>query len=212
MTSEPEYISLSCTALQRINAGGFTTYDTLNNKATGNDLPKSYVVLKALNRFGQIQGKKALQKILYVNLERKVFLYQWNSYGPYSEEVKYMSEGMVINGQIRIEPRSLSTSGRTQFNMVLTEDGKKHLASIGTMPELDSRIEFVHRLLDGKTPREMELLASVHYIASYEDGKYSDRIFDIITELKPNANFSQNNVDAAVQELQTGELLNPLSS
>ncbi len=185
----------------------------MDNKATGSDLPKSYVVLKALDRFGQIQGKKALQKILYfVNLGRKVFLYQWNSYGPYSEEVKYMSEGMVIDGQIRIEPRSLSTPGRTQFNMVLTEDGKKHLASIGTVPELDSRIEFVHRLLDGKTPREMELLASVHYIASYEDGKCSNRIFDIITELKPNADFSQNNVDAAVQELQAEKILNPPAS
>lgn len=169
---------------------------------------KAYAVLKALDMFGKIQGKKALQKILYfVDLERGVFPYQWNSYGPYSEEVKYMSEDMIMSNQIDVEPVQLATPGRTQFNMGLTGDGRARLASIGAVPELDSRIGFVHRLLAGKDPRAMELLASVHYIASYEDGKYSDRIFDIITELKPGANFRRYDVDGAVRELQTEGML-----
>jgi len=172
------------------------------------DGPKAYAVLKALEMFGKIHGKKALQKILYfVNLERRIFPYQWNSYGPYSEEAKYMSEDMIMNNQISVEPVQLATPGRIQFNMELAGEGRTRLASLGAMPELDSRIGLVHRLLANKDPRAMELLASVHYIASYENGRYSDRIFDIIAELKPDANFHQGDVDGAVRELQAAGML-----
>lgn len=174
---------------------------------------RAYAILKAVGKFGKIPGRKALQKILYfVNLEEKIFPYQWNSYGPYSEEVKYMLEDMVSNHQISVEREELHTKGRIQFNMKITEDGGKHLDLMGQSPEVDSRVESVHELLAGRSPRMMELLASVHYIASYDGGRCFDRTFDIISELKPDANFKQDDVNDALSELQNADLLDVPSS
>lgn len=169
---------------------------------------KNYVVLKTVNEFGEIGGKKALQKILYfTNLETRIFPYQWNTYGPYSEEVKYQLDDMVLDGQINLEEVELMTKGRTKFNMKLTESGQSYLESIGEIPGIDSRIKFVHQFLNGKSSREMELLASVHYIALYKNGKFFDKIFDIISELKPKAGFIESDVDNAIKELQAHKLL-----
>ena len=177
---------------------------------TKGESAKAYSILKAMDMFGRIKGKKALQKILYfVNLEQKIFLYQWSSYGPYSEEAKCMLDDMVISRHIHMEERDLDDGGMARFDMELTEDGRSRLGSIGQMPEIDSRLGFVRRLLGGKSPREMELLASAYYIVSYDDGAYSGRTFDIISKLKPNANFSQGDVDGAVRELESHGLLDP---
>lgn len=168
---------------------------------------QAYAILKAMGKFGKIPGRKALQKILYfVNLKEKIFSYQWNSYGPYSEEVKYMLEYMATNHQISVK-QELHAKGRIQFNMEMTEYGGKHLDSMRQSPEIDSRVEFAHKLLAGKSPRMMELLASVHYIASYDGGRCFDRTFDIISELKPDANFKQDDVNDALSELQNADLL-----
>lgn len=166
-----------------------------------------YAVLKALDTFGRIEGRKALQKILYfVNLDRGIFPYQWNSYGPYSEAVKYMSEGMAADGQIRVKPMPVGAGG-AQFDMELTDEGKERLGSLEAVREIDSAIGRVHRFLGGKSPREMELLASVYYIASYDRDKYSDKVFDVITDLKPKANFTKHDVDEAMRELRGEKLL-----
>ncbi len=169
---------------------------------------KMYAVLKALDKFDEIPGRKALQKILYfVNLKERIFPYQWNSYGPYSEEVKYMMEDMVGNGQISVERKKLFTGRRFQFNMKIADRGRELLDSIGQKPELDAVMESVHKLMSSKRPRMMELLASVHYIAAYENGLCRDRTFNIISTLKPDANFKQSDVDGAVSELERAGLL-----
>ncbi len=94
----------------------------------------------------------------------------------------------------------------TQYNMTLTEEGKSILDPTAS-PEVGSSVKSVHEFLNGKPPREMELPASVHYIASYDDGKHSGRVHEIITHLKPGAGFSKPDVDRAMGELKSRSLL-----
>ncbi len=164
---------------------------------------KNYAILKTMKEFDKIEGRKALQKILYfINLEAKIFPYQWNTYGPYSEEIKYQLDDMVLDGRISVEKVELATRGRIQYNMKLTERGQSFLDSLEATPEIDSKIKNVHTLLNGKSPREMELLASAHYIATYKNGEYFDKVYEIITDLKPNAGFKESDVDIAVNQLK----------
>ena len=72
---------------------------------------------------------------------------------------------------------------------------------------IDDAIDFSYELLKNKTPRQMEILASVHYIISYDNSLNAERIWKIIDRLKPTANFSLDDVTNALNELKDKQLI-----
>ena len=65
---------------------------------------KDYAVLKAVEVFGTVRGRKALHKILYfANLKEHMFKYQWYKYGPYSPDLAPTIANHVSSESLRVE-------------------------------------------------------------------------------------------------------------
>jgi len=165
-----------------------------------------YAFFSAIEKFGIIPGKKALHKILYfTNLQTDDFIYRWNNFGPYSDEVQQFFDDYCLDNAISIQEEQLNNFA-TQYNTSLEERGKRILETLRENPRvnrerIDNAINFAYELLHKKTPRQMELLASVHYITSYDNQLDDDEILRIINELKPESNFSLQEIEDSLASL-----------
>ena len=162
---------------------------------------KDYAVLRAVEAFGTVRGRKALHKVLYfANLKQHLFKYQWYKYGPYSPDLAPTIANHVFS-------RSLyegQSGGNTSHDMSLAAGGRRLLGH-GSDKEIDAAVEWARDLLDGMDPRETELTASVHYLASCvrEQGE----VYGLMQRLKPAANFAKKDVDRALRFLEDNDCL-----
>lgn len=172
-------------------------------------LNKDAAMLYAIKKFKVVPGKKALQKILYfANIKTDAFSFQWNNFGPYSEELNFLFEDAAIDGVIEVTPKSFPNSEILQYNMRLSDSGLELLNCMKIDRKVKAGIDFAYRVLKGKTPRKMELLASVHYIIKNNDCNTDPRyVWEIITMLKPEQGFTQDDIISAIKELQSIKLI-----
>jgi hypothetical protein len=91
-------------------------------------------------------------------------------------------------------------NGRTQLNISLTKNGKSIIANNKLPQNLAKSIDNIHNLLKEKKPREMELLASIHYIA--KDEIEIEEIYNILLQLKPESEFTEDEITASRIELE----------
>ena len=163
--------------------------------------------LQIISKFQVIPGKKAFQKIFYfINEKFNMYRFQWNKFGPYSEELKYELDDLTMKSCIKVTPVSLA-NGATQSNIELTEEGKRTLnESIGEK-EFDRTLQEVYDFLKNKKPRDMELLASIHYILKTEPGATVEYIQDILDELKPDSHFNLDEIQTSFNLLKDKNLI-----
>lgn len=164
----------------------------------------SYAILYAIKRFGSIPGKKALQKIMYfANLKTQMFSFQWNKFGPYSEELKYALDDCIMEELVDVNPIDLLTRDRRQFNMELSNKGLDLARSLDLDDPAKDSIDFAYEVLRNKNPREMELLASTHYIVKYNDRETdAEYVYEILSKMKPYAGFTRIEVVDSIRELK----------
>lgn len=156
---------------------------------------KDYAVLKAVQLFGPVKGRKSLHKILYfVNLKTDMFEYQWYECGPYSPELAYKIADHVLDKSLNVE----DGGGMTRYDMSLSAGGGRLLDGV-RHARIDSALEDAHALLAGMPPRRMELLASVRYILSCV--RKPGKVYEFMQALKPGTNFTAGEVDGALQFL-----------
>lgn len=167
---------------------------------------KDYAVLKAVQVFGPVRGRRALHKILYfANLKTHTFKYQWYTYGPYSPELGYKIADHVHDKSLDVKKDGMG--GKARYDMSLSADGSRLLEN-ARYEEIDSALGWAHALLGGgMPPRETELLASVHYIASC--GHEPGMVHGIMRDLKPAAGFTAGDVGRAVRFLGRKGLFGP---
>ncbi len=77
----------------------------------------------------------------------------------------------------------------------------------GNISSLNSSIDFTYELLHEKNPRQMEILASVHYIITYDCTLDPEKIQQIIYQLKPQSNFTLEEVNEALTILHKVNLV-----
>lgn len=161
-------------------------------------------MLKAVQMFDPVKGRKALHKILYfANLKTHTFKYQWYTYGPYSPELGYKIADHVYGKSLDVKKDD--SGGKTRYDMSLSADGSKLLEK-ARHEEIDSALGWAHKILgNGTLPREMELLASVHYIASC--GHEPSKVHGVMLNLKPKAGFTADDVGWAMRFLERKGLL-----
>jgi len=84
----------------------------------------------------------------------------------------------------------------------------------GFPPELDKTLDEIVKFTAGQGPRELELLASVHFWAQKQqdltDEYTVDYIHEKLTELKPDAGFTSKDVERAIQNLEDNNFLVPV--
>lgn len=163
---------------------------------------KDYAVLKSVQTFGSVKGRKALHKILYfTNLKTNMFKYQWYTYGPYSPELAYKIADHVCDKSLDVQEHG--SGDMTRYDMSLSAGGSKLLAR-ASHPDIDSALDRVHALLHGMSPRQMELLASVHFIVM--SGHEQSKAGQVLKSLKPASDFKDDEIRWAVEFLAGGAL------
>lgn len=177
-----------------------------------NNLTKEDVVLslikKATNYQGTdskgIHGKKALQKSLYFfNQKFDIFGYRWGDYGPLCGEIQHIAEDLIAKGDVVITDVPTKKQDAVIKNLQSSDSESTMEIPSDVNHELDEIVSFVA----GRSPRDLELLASVHFWAIHQQelmDEYSvDYVLEKLTELKPDANFSQKDVEYAIDVLKT---------
>jgi uncharacterized protein YwgA len=161
-------------------------------------------MLFAIKKFGSVNGKEALQNIMYfVSIKSNTYSFQWNKYGPYSEQLKHTFDDAIIEGTIEYYPIDLPFTNGQKFNIRLTGQGEELLSSSVLDNYTMESINFAYQILKNKSPIQMELLASVHYIGKYNGGKINVLfVLDILRKLKPNVRFKQENINSIIEELK----------
>ena len=153
-----------------------------------------------------ILGKKALQKSIYLfSLKHGCFSFRWADYGPFTVEVQQIVQDLAHSDKICISGIQTKMEGAVIQNMQYNADSE----TFENFPEdMDKTLDHIVEFIEGKRPRDLELLASVHYWAQkqhYQTGRYdAEYIHGKLTELKPGAGFTKDNVKEALQELAEG--------
>ena len=163
-------------------------------------------MLFAIKKFGSVSGKDALQKIMYfASIKSNTYSFQWNKYGPYSEELKHTFDYAIIEGAVEYYPIDTPDTNGQKFNIRLTSQGEELLNSSVLNNYARESIDFAYQILKNKSPIQMELLASVHYIGKYDGGKTN--VLDILRKLKPTVGFKQEDINFVIEELKELKLV-----
>lgn len=166
-----------------------------------------------------VEGKIPLQKMLYFFSRRQGGIYyRWEHRGPFSPVIHGVISYLINTCKIRAEPVPAGRDGATISRMTypVHAGGSNGGASLVRIPdeferELDSVLEFAGRVDYKRRPREMDLLASVHFLAaSYlkRDGRYdAERVNDHLAALDPKAGFDLEDVKRAIKILEAASYL-----
>ena len=157
------------------------------------------------NRPNWALGKKALQKSLYFfNLELGLFSFRWADYGPLSGEIQQIARDLEAAGRITI------TDVETQKPGVFLKSMKyvPQSPDFEVLSELDAALDKTMKFVAGRTSRDLELLASVHFWAEKRHGGDTvDYVYYMLEELKPDAGFTRECVADAINVLKENDLL-----
>lgn len=151
-------------------------------------------------------GKKALQKSVYLfNLEHGYFNFKWADYGPFSAEVQQIAHDLAYCGKINIREIPTKKEGAVIQSMQYVKD----FGTLENFPsDMDATLERIVGFIEGRKPRELELLASVHYLAQrqlQQAGTYdTESVHQLLSKLKPSAGFTLGDVGEALQALKAG--------
>ena len=158
-----------------------------------------------------VLGKKGLQKSIYFfNLKHNRFNFKWADYGPLSGEVQQIFHDLAYVNKITIKDIKTGKENASIKNMLYIKDPSDFE---GFLPELDKTLDEIIKFTAGMGPRELELLASVHYWAQRQqeltDECTVDYIHEKLTGLKQDAGFTSADVKRAIQNLKDGNFLVP---
>ena len=150
-------------------------------------------------------GKKTMQKSLYfVGPDNGLFRFRWEDYGPYSGEAMQVAHDLVASGRIAV------TKANTEW-LGIPSEGMTYVSGPPDfeVPHLiEAALDKAVRFAAGRTPRDLELLASVHFWArrvGREDAvQYSCQMLD---GLKPYSAFTSEEVAGAVKCLAANGFL-----
>ena len=154
---------------------------------------------------GWIIGNKTLQKSLYfAGPDNGLFRFRWQDYGPYSGEAMQIACDLVATGRLMI----------TKSDMKVAGIARKGMTYVSRPPDfevprlIEAAIGRAVKFAAGRTPRELELLASVHFWARRVDQndavQYSRQMLD---GLKPYSVFTSDEVAGAVKCLAKNDFL-----
>lgn len=159
-----------------------------------------------------VMGKKALQKSIYFfNLKHGFFRFRWADYGPLSGEVQQIVQDLDSGNKITIKDIETKKAEAFIKNMLYV-DGSVDFTNFPS--DLDETLDGIVKFTAGMGPRDLELLASVHFWAQRQqdlsDEYTAEYCHEKLTELKPDAGFKLADVERAIETLEDNEFLEPI--
>ncbi len=171
------------------------------------------ILLFSFKRFESIPGKKALQKLVYLLKESGLsinFEFQWDKYGPYSPELATYVEDLVAEGLMESEAKKVLVTSEedrgVQYSFRLKDRATELLSSERLSADEESKIGRVIGLYKEIGPHNLELYATVHYVAKFfstdrERTRFPDGLFELVNDYKPNR-FREEQVKAAYYNMK----------
>lgn len=144
---------------------------------------KKYLILKSLNMVEKIDGRKKIQKIIYLinNRMSNAFSdYRFYLYGPYSDQLFYelqnLNDDEVIN----------EISNTQSYSYMITNKGKEFLDLLESKMSVEDieKFEIVKRLNDYSS-EDLEIMASLYYISREFNEISVDEMVEELMERKP---------------------------
>ncbi|RNJ76964.1 MAG: hypothetical protein EB828_02055 [Nitrosopumilus sp. D6] len=163
------------------------------------------LVQKATDTMGGMPGKKALQKSIYFfTRSHGRFYYKWADYGPFSGEVQHIVADFMYMDKIRINDIHTQKPEAVIKNMKYNKGNFPDFRDFP--PKFDKTLDSIILFIKDKKPRELELLASVHYLADMQmrfEGRYdAEFVYKRLTALKPDAGFTKKDVTDSFKVLK----------
>ena len=159
-----------------------------------------------------IMGKKALQKALYFfNQDHNIFKFKWGDYGPLCNEIQQIFMDLAASGNILIKDIPTKKQDAVIKNMKFSEEKNPNFSDIEFPLDVVATVDKVVKFISGYKPRDLELLASVHYWAKKQQfflDKYDpEYVFEKLQELKPDAGFTLKEIKQRIETLEYNEYL-----
>lgn len=154
-----------------------------------------------------IQGKKALQKSLYFfNQNQGLFSFRWGDYGPLSNEIQQIVDDVIRKGSVNITQVPTQKEGIFIQQLQYSNENNSYFEDVSIPDNINRNLDEIVDFISEKTPRELELLASVHFWATRQRelmGEYStEYVLEKLTNLKPQAQFTRGDVESAIDTLE----------
>ena len=187
-------------------------FETITHEDIVLNLIKKATDYSGLDHNG-IMGKKALQKSIYFfHLKNRIFRFRWGDYGPISGEIQQIAYDLISNGNVKVKEIDTANNRAVIQNLLFSEENNPGFSDVKIPSGIDSDLNYIIKFVAGKSPRELELLASVHYWADKQmtmsDEYTADYVHEKLTELKPDAGFKKTDVESAIQSLKDEGFLN----
>ena len=104
----------------------------------------------------------------------------------------------------------------TQKKIAVIQHLESTISDVFIPDEIKSKIDSIVSFVADRTPRELELFASVHFWAVYQQelmNKYSvEYVEEKLDQLKPDAQFTQSDMEHAINVLENNEYLTKVSN
>ena len=137
-----------------------------------------------------------------------MFTFKWYDYGPMSWELEQIRAGLVYAGRVTVTKTETKKPGAYTQNMTFNSDSKlaEFFYETRFTDEIVQKTDEIVSFIRGRTPRNLELLASVHYLAKHQNPTQStytaEDIHTMLENLKPNAGFTLEDVNGAIKTLK----------
>ena len=194
-----------------INGTGFVDENLKTNSVLKEDVV--LLLIKKATEFQGTQtagilGKKALQKSLYFfNLKHGIFNFRWGDYGPISGEIQQIAKDLISSGNVTVTDIDTMKQGAVIQNMKFSEKDNKDFLETEFPLNVDQDLDKIIHFIAGRTPRDLELLASVHFWAQRQYSMFeeytTEYVLEKLTELKPDAGFTRSDVENAMDTLKS---------
>lgn len=161
-----------------------------------------------------VLGKKALQKSLYFfNQKQSIFSFRWGDYGPICGEIQQIAEDLMSSKRILVTDIQTKKKDAVIKKMDFSPECNPDFSVDSFPEEIRTELETIKIFVAGRSPRDLELLASVHYWAVREqlaiDSYSKEYVLEKLTKLKPDAGFTEKDVEYAIGVLEEQNYLIP---
>lgn len=150
-------------------------------------------LLYAIQQAGQVNGRKKLQKMIYISKKNNYDFqqrYNFHFFGPYSEELSIQIEELANLGFIQEVKET--KSGYSQYNYELSPKGKEYLGMYPT--EMKEFPEFIERL-NQESSRFLELVSTMLYF----DKLGREALIEKVRKVKSKQNYTEEELERAFE-------------
>ncbi len=168
-------------------------------------MAKKAFLTALLNQLGEINGKKSLQKMVYLarafGLETG-YSFRFHYYGPYSDSLAADFEELLETHQVGLLENS-------RHKYCVSDSFAKHSAEHELGADEQAKIEKLIKLFGGRSPSDLELYATIYFIDHNE--KYvlgNDSAKDVLENThKAKPKYPMTEIEKAYKELNEWGLL-----